>query len=48
MTRFGDFSCKTGGCTPTAGVIADGAGNLYGTTEDGGSDRGGLVYRIEQ
>ncbi len=34
------------GANPYAGLIADGAGNLYGTTESGGALEGGLVFKI--
>lgn len=33
------------GC-PEAGVIADSAGNLYGTTPSGGANRSGTVYEL--
>ena len=42
------FSCKTTGCTPTAGMIADDRGILYGTTEDGGIDHRGIAYKIRE
>ncbi|MBZ5571717.1 MAG: hypothetical protein LAO09_07550 [Acidobacteriia bacterium] len=32
-----DFSGGTDGCTPYAGLVSDGLGNLYGTTGGGGS-----------
>ena len=35
-----------GGC-PRAGVIRDSAGNLYGTTECGGTASGGVVYKVD-
>ncbi len=34
------------GLTPQGGVITDSAGNVYGTTESGGSGGGGTVYEI--
>ncbi|MGH6888002.1 MAG: choice-of-anchor tandem repeat GloVer-containing protein [Rhizomicrobium sp.] len=34
------------GSEPFAGMIADGAGNLYGTTTLGGADGGGTVFKI--
>lgn len=34
------------GSTPYGGVIADGSGNLYGTTFAGGTDLGGIVFKI--
>ncbi len=36
----------TDGYNPIAGVIADGAGNLYGTTQYGGSNNEGVVYKL--
>lgn len=36
----------TDGTTPVAGVISDAAGNLYGTTEFGGSDYVGTVFQL--
>jgi uncharacterized repeat protein (TIGR03803 family) len=42
--------CKKAGCadgaTPTGGVIADDAGNLYGAAEDGGNSGLGAVYEL--
>jgi uncharacterized repeat protein (TIGR03803 family) len=40
------FQGATGGSFPNAGVIRDLAGNLYGTTEFGGPDNAGVVYRM--
>jgi uncharacterized repeat protein (TIGR03803 family) len=37
----------THGFTPWAGVIVDSAGNLYGTTENGGAVGQGVVYEIK-
>jgi uncharacterized repeat protein (TIGR03803 family) len=37
---------ETGGCHPTSGVVLDSAGNLYGTTSEGGPSMGGVVYQI--
>lgn len=34
------------GSTPCAGLIADGLGNLYGTSSDGGPDYDGIVFKI--
>ena len=45
--------CSTSGCTdgqtPVAGLIQDGAGNLYGTTQNGGASNasgGGTVFKL--
>jgi uncharacterized repeat protein (TIGR03803 family) len=34
------------GANPTAGVIRDSAGNLYGTTSSGGTSGGGTVFQL--
>jgi uncharacterized repeat protein (TIGR03803 family) len=34
------------GAQPTAGVVFDGAGNLYGTTSGGGANRSGVVFSL--
>jgi uncharacterized repeat protein (TIGR03803 family) len=34
------------GTTPLAGLTLDGAGNLYGTTSAGGSQRDGIVFQL--
>ena len=43
--------CLQASCTdgqyPDAGVVRDSAGNLYGTTYDGGAHRGGVVYKLD-
>lgn len=36
------------GATPLAGLISDAAGNLYGTTEQGGAANNGVVFEIVQ
>jgi uncharacterized repeat protein (TIGR03803 family) len=36
----------TNGADPQAGLIADGAGNLYGTTEQGGANNDGVVFEL--
>jgi uncharacterized repeat protein (TIGR03803 family) len=36
----------TDGSYPEAGLIRDMSGNLYGTTEDGGTDGGGTVFEL--
>ena len=40
------FSGGTDGATPMAGLTFDSAGNLYGTTEFGGSRDYGVVYQL--
>jgi uncharacterized repeat protein (TIGR03803 family) len=34
------------GAFPVAGLIADGAGNLYGTTQSGGASNAGVVFKL--
>jgi uncharacterized repeat protein (TIGR03803 family) len=36
----------TNGARPLAALIADGAGNLYGTTIGGGANSDGVVYKL--
>ena len=36
------------GDTPTAGLIFDKAGNLYGTTQNGGTYEHGIRFRLKQ
>jgi uncharacterized repeat protein (TIGR03803 family) len=38
----------TDGSVPVAGVILDGSGNLYGTTQFGGQYGQGVVFKIAQ
>jgi uncharacterized repeat protein (TIGR03803 family) len=38
---------KTDGKDPDAGVVLDGSGNLYGTTEDGGAHDRGTVFKLD-
>jgi len=40
------FTGGTDGGTPTAGVVRDTAGNLYGTTYAGGAYNGGTVFEL--
>lgn len=40
------FSAGSDGYVPTGGLIIDPAGNLYGTTVEGGSGRGGTVFQL--
>src|SRR5258708_7151073 len=39
-------SCCTDGFFPSAGVALDSAGNLYGTTLDGGPSKWGTVFKL--
>ena len=41
-----NFSAPPKGANPFAGVIRDSAGNLYGTTTNGGSANAGVVYKV--
>src|SRR5271165_2985890 len=44
LYNFG--ASTTDGTVPSAGVIFDAAGNLYGTTTDGGANKKGSVYEL--
>jgi uncharacterized repeat protein (TIGR03803 family) len=44
--RFDSDHPEPQGCHPTSGVILDNAGNIYGTTSEGGPMMGGVVYQI--
>ena len=49
MTTLLSFTGASGavpGEEPTHGLLADGAGNFYGTTRTGGSFGGGVIYRF--
>lgn len=42
-----DFTCGNDGCVPDASLVSDSAGNLYGTTSEGGRDAGaGTVFEL--
>jgi uncharacterized repeat protein (TIGR03803 family) len=41
------FTGGVDGAAPLAGVTMDGAGNLYGTTANGGEYQGGAVYELK-
>ncbi len=41
------FTGGADGAHPVAGVIRDSAGNLYGTTRDGGTANLGVVYEVD-
>lgn len=44
---FGTLPAGTKGANPSAGVTRDAAGNLYGTTVNGGAFNYGTVYKID-
>jgi uncharacterized repeat protein (TIGR03803 family) len=41
------FQGGNDGINPSTGLIADSAGNLFGTTSDGGSMGCGVVYKLK-
>jgi uncharacterized repeat protein (TIGR03803 family) len=48
--RYSQFYSFTGGIdggSPSSSVIVDAAGNLYGTTQRGGADHFGVVYKVD-
>jgi uncharacterized repeat protein (TIGR03803 family) len=40
------FGSTNDGANPVAALVSDKAGNLYGTTEDGGADNAGTVFEL--
>ncbi len=46
LTTLHSFSGPPDGALPTAGLAMDGVGNLYGTTQDGGSAGEGMVFKL--
>ncbi|HUD98669.1 MAG TPA: choice-of-anchor tandem repeat GloVer-containing protein [Bryobacteraceae bacterium] len=42
-----NFQAPPNGLYPYAGVVADSAGNLYGTTNEGGTSNQGLVFKVD-
>src|SRR5580700_4926219 len=45
-TVLHNFASPPKGANPYAGVIRDSAGNLYGTTQYGGTAGAGVVFRL--
>lgn len=45
-TILHSFGSGTDGTYPHAGLLLDSAGNLYGTTEEGGKSNGGTVFEV--
>jgi uncharacterized repeat protein (TIGR03803 family) len=41
-----EFTGRDDGCAPLGGLIADAAGNLYGTTFQGGTFGEGVVFQV--
>jgi uncharacterized repeat protein (TIGR03803 family) len=46
-TVLDTFTPRADGVYPDAGLIGDSAGNLYGTTYDGGASNGGVVFKLD-
>lgn len=47
FTLLHAFSGTTDGATPQASLILDSAGNLYGTTGNGGTASSGIVFKLD-
>lgn len=47
LTTLHDFTGGSDGGNPAAGLIMDAAGNLYGTTDSGGSAGVGTVFKLD-
>jgi uncharacterized repeat protein (TIGR03803 family) len=47
LTVLHDFSDEPDAARPNAGLLRDGAGNLYGTTQIGGVFESGAVFKID-
>jgi uncharacterized repeat protein (TIGR03803 family) len=41
------FTGGTDGGSPSAGVVRDSAGNVYGTTPSGGKSNAGVVFTLK-
>ncbi len=46
FTSLYDFNCGNDGANPLGGLVMDRSGNLYGSTENGGSAGLGVVFEI--
>ena len=46
LTTLAGFNGNLNGSEPSAGMVADAAGNLYGTTVSAGASSAGTVYKI--
>jgi uncharacterized repeat protein (TIGR03803 family) len=46
VTTLYSFGNGTDGANPYAGLVQDAAGNLYGTTEEGGANGAGTVFKL--
>ena len=46
FTLVHTFNAATDGSLPATGLTADGQGNFYGTTTQGGPNNGGVVYKL--
>jgi uncharacterized repeat protein (TIGR03803 family) len=46
LTTLVSFNGTNGGLLPYAGLIADAAGDLFGTTNEGGANGGGTVFEL--
>ena len=40
------YGMEQGGKNPTCGLLFDSSGNLYGTTQEGGDENGGMVFEL--
>jgi uncharacterized repeat protein (TIGR03803 family) len=47
MVHFNDNAAPAKGQHPAGALISDGAGNLWGTTTDGGKNDGGTVFKVD-
>ncbi|MCE9519392.1 MAG: hypothetical protein K8R87_07565 [Verrucomicrobia bacterium] len=48
VVKFTGNGASNKGSTPKAGLVSDGAGNLWGTTTSGGANKGGTIFKIAQ